>query len=72
MSMYGHPAAGLQVNKLFWKTIEPAGYYEDPDVSCLIQSKTNSIKGVLVVDDITAKYSNPDDILHLVAAIEKV
>jgi hypothetical protein len=72
MSMYGHPAAGLLANRLFWKTIEPAGYYEDPNVPCLIQSKTNTIQGALVVDDITAKYSNPDEVLHLVAAIEKV
>ena len=41
MSMYGHPAAGRLANKLFWKTIEPAGYFEDPNVPCLIQSKTN-------------------------------
>ena len=72
MSMYGHPAAGHLAQRLFMKTIKPAGYYEDAIISCLIKHDTRTTCGGLIVDDIGLKVKCEEDVLHLVEAIEKV
>jgi len=72
MSMYGHQAAGHLANRLLIKTIEPAGYYEDRLVPCLIKHKSRSTIGALVVDDLGLKVSGEDNLIHIVEAIEKV
>ena len=72
MSMYGHPVSGRLSNKLLFKTIEPAGYYEDPIVPAIIKHKTLPTVGGLVVDDCGLKVRCKEDALHLIEAIEKV
>jgi hypothetical protein len=72
MSMYGHPAAGRLANKLLFKTIGHAGYYEDPIIPALIKHETRPTIGGLVVDDCGLKVRCKEDALHLINAIETV
>ena len=51
LTMYGHSASGRLSNKFFFKTIESAGYYEDPIIPAIIKHKTLPTIGGLVVDD---------------------
>ena len=72
LTMYGHPASGRLSNKLFFKTIESAGYYEDPIIPAIIRHVSLPTVGGLVVDDCGLKVRCKDDALHFINAVEKV
>ena len=72
LTMYGHPASGRLSNKLFFKTIESAGYYEDPIIPAIIKHKTLPTIGGLVVDDCGLKVRCKEHALHFIDAVEKV
>ena len=72
LSMYGHPVSGRLLNKLFFKTIESAGYYEDPIIPAIIKHKTLPTVGGLVVDDCGLKIRCKEHALHIIEAVEKV
>jgi len=72
LTMYGHPASGRLSNKLFFKTIESAGYYEDPIVPAIIRHLSLPTIGGLVVDDCGLKVRCKEDALYFINAVEKV
>mmetsp|Transcript_25840 Transcript_25840/g.36772 ORF Transcript_25840/g.36772 Transcript_25840/m.36772 type:complete len:290 (-) Transcript_25840:243-1112(-) len=63
--MYGLPQAGKIANDQLIKILKPHGYTEYPITPGLWKHETRSIKFCLVVDDFGIKYTNPDDVTHL-------
>ena len=69
--MYGLPQAGILANKLLKKRLEPYGYYEVQHTPGLFRHKTRPIQFTLVVDDFGVKFTNKNDMSHLIDALEE-
>ena len=69
LTMYCQPMSGRLSNKFFFKTIEPAGHYEDPIIPAIIRHKTLPTVGGLVVDDCGHKVRCKEDALHFIEAV---
>ena len=67
--MYGLPQAGKLANEYFQELLLPAGYVPMPHTPGLWHHQTRSIVFTLVVDDFGIKYTDPDDITHLLTTL---
>jgi hypothetical protein len=63
--MYGFKQAGLLANQLFFKRLEPFGYYPARHTPCIWLQKTRPIDFSLIVDDFEVKYVGKHHADHL-------
>jgi hypothetical protein len=68
--MYGLKQAGLLAQKELKDHLAQNGYYECKNTSCLFRHHTKDIAFVLVVDDFGIKYTNENDMRHLVKTLQ--
>ena len=68
-SMYDQPAAGRIAQTDFKALVSSHGYYEHPDVPCLLLHRTRPTVFTLIVDDIGIKAFSEDDLQHLINTI---
>ena len=69
-SMYGLAQSGQIANQDLQKHLAKYGYYPTRKTPGLWKHRTRKINFTLVVDDFGIKYTNKDDIDHLLAAIK--
>ena len=69
--MYGLPQAGRIAYDYLCKHLGPHEYHPCPITPGLWKSDTNDIMYSLVVDDFGIKYTNRDDVLHLVDILKE-
>ena len=67
--LYGHAVAGRLSNQELVKILKIAGYHESDLVPCLFKHETRNVTFSLIVDDLGVKYTNFDDIQHLIDSI---
>ena len=69
--MYGLPQAGILAQDLLAKRLEEHGYYQSNIIPGLWKHKTRPILFSLVVDDFGIKYSNKEDVDHLLSVLKE-
>ena len=69
--MYGLPQAGKIANDLLVLRLKAAGYTECTLTPGLFRHTTRSIVFCLVVDDFAVKYTNKEDVEHLLATLQQ-
>jgi hypothetical protein len=69
-AMWGLPQSGILANKLLRKRLAPHGYYECKQTPGLWKHTSRPISFTLVVDDFGVKYTNKNDIDHLIASLK--
>jgi hypothetical protein len=69
--MYGYPQSGLLSQRRLFSHLENNGYHLDHNVPCLFRHEHRDVTFVLVVDDFAVKYSNKEDIDHLIATLQQ-
>jgi Reverse transcriptase (RNA-dependent DNA polymerase) len=68
--MYGMKQAGRLANEQLTEHLETYGYYQSANVPGLWFHKTRSICFTLVVDDFGIKYTDKQDLHHLIGALQ--
>ena len=69
-AVWSLPQAGILANKLLQKRLLPHGYYECKHMPGLWKHTSRPISFTLVVDDFGVKYTNKNDIDHLIASLK--
>ena len=69
-AVWGLPQAGILANKLLKQRLAPHGYYECANTPGLWRHTTSSIMFTLVVDDFGIKYTNKNDVQHLISCLK--
>ena len=70
--MYGLPEAGILAQDFLAERIEKHGYYQSTIIPGLWKHKTRSIIFSLVVDDFGVKYTNKEDVEHLMPVLKQI
>jgi hypothetical protein len=70
-AVWGLPQAGILASKLLKKHLAPHGYFECTHMPGLWKHATQPISFTLVVDDFGVKYTQQEDIEHLIKCIKK-
>jgi hypothetical protein len=70
-AMWGLPQAGILANKLLKKRLAPHGYFECTHTPGLWRHATRPITFTLVVNDFGVKYTQQEDMDHLIECIKK-
>ena len=70
--MYGLPQSGIIANDKLRHHLHKHGYKPSQLTEGLWGHEQNSIKFALVVDDFGVKYTDKNDVLHLVKALEEI
>jgi hypothetical protein len=69
-AVWGLPQAGILANNLLQKRLAPHGYYECKQTPGLWKHTSWPISFTLVVDNFGVKYTNKNDIDHLIASLK--
>ena len=70
-AVWGLPQTRILANKLLRKLLAPHGYYECKQTPGLWKHTSRPISFTLVVDDFGVKYTNQNDIDHLINSLKK-
>ncbi len=69
--MYGLPQAGIIAQELLQERLAKVGYYQSKIIPGLWTHITKKSCFTLVVDNFAIKYTNLDDVKHLIDALKK-
>ena len=69
--MYGLPQAGCIANEHLQCLLLPHGYHPCPFTPSLWRHVTRDVRFTLVVDDFAVRYTNCDDAMHLLTALQE-
>jgi hypothetical protein len=69
--IYGLPQAGKLAQEKLNSLLAKHGYHQTPNTPCLYRHDKRNIAFTLVVDDFGVKYSDKDDVQHLLNAIRE-
>ena len=69
--LYGLSQSGILANKLLRERLKPHGYYELPHTPGLWKHVTLPVQFTLVVDDFGVKYTEKENIQHLINALKE-
>ncbi len=70
-AVWGLPQAGILANKLLHKRLAPHGYYKCKQTPGLWKHTSRPILFTLVVDNFGVKYTNQEDVNHLIGSLKK-
>jgi hypothetical protein len=68
--MYGLPQAGILANKILRKQLAPYGYFKTPHTPGLWKHISRPVQFSLVVDDFGIKYTEEDNVNHLLNVLK--
>ena len=69
-AVWGLPQAGILANKLLRKRLAPNKYYKCRQTPGIWQHATHPISFTLVVDDFGVKYTNKNNVNHLIECLK--